>query len=282
MGVHDEKGKVLALKQTIKLFCPPILLKALVKLRKNRLAYSGNYSSWAEAQLNSTGYNADEILQRVLSSSRKVVTGEAVYERDSVCFNEKNYRWPLLACLLKIANKQNNQLSIVDFGGSLGSLYFQHKDFLSDIDQLDWSVVEQAHFVTAGQKEFENNQLHFHFTLAESIKNRASNTVLLSSVLQYLEDPKALLKNIAAMGFRYVLIDRTPFIMAEKDRLTIQSIPQSIYSGSYPAWFFSSNQFDRLMENLGYRCVCEFNCEDDVGVGTFKGFLFEKIENQAS
>jgi putative methyltransferase (TIGR04325 family) len=265
------------LREILKLLCPPVVRKAFNSIRNNRIKFSGDYSSWKEAENHSSGYDTTFILKKVQESAQMVTSGVAVYERDSVCFYEEAYRWPLLSCLLMIANKYENQLRVIDFGGSLGSLYFQHKRLLSYINPLSWTVVEQPHFVEAGKKQFENHSLKFHYTLEEAFNNADGGTVLvLSSVLQYLENPFALLKKASEMGFKYILIDRTPFINAKKDRITVQSVPASIYSASYPAWFFSSIRFEHLMRELGYQTVCSFGCDDDVGIGEFKGFLFER------
>lgn len=269
----------MVLKEALKLWCPPILIKAFSKFRKNQSAFSGEYFAWEEAKSNSVGYDSDKILEKVLESSRKVLKGEVAYERDTVCFTQKSYRWPLVSCLLFIANRSKHQLNIIDFGGALGSLYFQHRDFLASIHKLNWSVVEQPEFVKVGKKEFQNNELNFNFTLSEAETKHNSNVVLLSSVLQYLEDPQALLKQIADLRFKYVLIDRTPFIESDTDKLTIQSVPQNIYPASYPAWLFSRVKFELLMNELEYQLVFEFDCEDNIGTAIFKGFLFEKVEN---
>lgn len=265
-------------KEILKLLCPPIVRKAFNLTRNDRIKFSGNYFSWKEAENDSSGYSAELILKKVQESSRKVISGEAVYERDSVCFYEEAYRWPLLSCLLMLANKHKGHLNVIDFGGSLGSLYFQHKRFLSSIDQLVWAVVEQPHFVEVGKREFESRNLKFHYTLDEALKKvDGAKVIILSSVLQYIEMPQTLLKKISEMDFKYVLIDRTPFIDTKKDRITIQSVPAKIYPASYPAWFFSSIQFNKLMRNLGYQTVCSFDCDDNVGIGNFRGFLFEKF-----
>lgn len=268
----------MSLKKIFKLVCPPILTRAIVQLQHNQICFSGNYSTWQEAYTHATGYDTDHIFKRVRESSLKVISGEAVYERDSVCFYEKAYRWSVLACLLFIATKQNNKLNIVDFGGALGSFYYQHRVFLNSLNELNWSVVEQPHFVECGKKEFQNENLFFFSTLHECIQQKKSDVILLSGVLQYLENPKQLLKEISELGFRYVLVDRTPFIKDARDKLTIQSIPESIYSASYPAWFFSAEQFDNSMRELGYQSICNFDSEVDIGIGEFKGFLFEKIK----
>jgi hypothetical protein len=91
----------------------------------------------------------------------KVKEGKGAYERDSVIFEIIEYEWHLLACLLWIAACNNNSLRVLDYGGSLGSLYYQHRDFLKYISDLRWTVVEQKSFVKCGKEQFENEHLKF-------------------------------------------------------------------------------------------------------------------------
>jgi mono/diheme cytochrome c family protein len=49
----------------------------------------------------------------VTAGVKKVLAGEAAFERDSVCFEEPEYRWPLLASLMWIAARSNGELSVV-------------------------------------------------------------------------------------------------------------------------------------------------------------------------
>jgi len=93
------------MKQFIKSLIPPIMLEAVRKLKNNKYGWHGDYKSWQEAQSISSGYDSDEILQKVRSSLLKVKNGEAVYERDSVIFDEVQYSWPLLAGLMFAAAK---------------------------------------------------------------------------------------------------------------------------------------------------------------------------------
>jgi putative methyltransferase (TIGR04325 family) len=39
----------------------------------------------------------------------------------------------------------------LDFGGSLGSSYFQNKKFLDALRLVEWNVVEQENFVATGE-----------------------------------------------------------------------------------------------------------------------------------
>ncbi len=263
------------LKTLIKDCCPPILVKLLRRRFLN--TFTGNYNSWAEAQLHASGYDSDVIFHRVREAALKVKRGEAVFERDSVCFYHEEYRWPALACLLAIAAERGGKLNVLDFGGALGSFYFQHRKFFNRLKSIRWSVIEQTRFVECGKNEFQNEELRFYSNIDECLANEKVDVVFLSGVLQYLEMPKSILIELSKGNADYILIDRTPFIIGSNDRLTVQSVPESIYKASYPAWFFSTNKFDELISKIGYRLIEEFDGDDDVGIGKFKGHFLERI-----
>ena len=227
--------------------------------------------------MHASGYDSDAIFQHVREAALKVKRGEAVYERDSVCFYKEDYRWPALACLLSIAAENGGELNVLDFGGALGSFYFQHNFFLNRLKSIRWSVIEQAHFVECGRNEFQNEELRFYSNIDECLANEKVDVVFLSSVLQYLEKPESILIGLSKSKADYVLIDRTPFIESLVDRITVQSVPEFIYKASYPAWFFSLKQFDEIINKIGYRTLETFNCDDDVGIGKYKGYLLERI-----
>lgn len=126
----------------IEKFLPPIMVDIIRKIIFIKYGWHGNYSTWEAAQKDSTGYDAPEILQKVRSSLLKVKKGEAVYERDSVIFEEIQYSWPLLAGLMYAAAKSGGVLKVLDFGGSLGSSYFQNKKFLDGLKDVVWCIVE--------------------------------------------------------------------------------------------------------------------------------------------
>lgn len=265
------------LKALIKDCCPPVLLRLVRRFRNKNNAFTGNYASWAEAKKHASGYDGDAIFQRVREAALKVKRGEAVFERDSVCFYKEDYRWPALACLLTIAAERGGKLNVLDFGGALGSFYFQHRKFFNRLKSIRWSVIEQAHFVECGKNELQNEELKFYANIDECLANEKVDVVFLSSVLQYLEKPESMLIAVSNTKADYILIDRTPFIENSNNRLTVQSVPESIYKASYPAWFFSSNKFDELIIKIGYRLIEGFDGDDDVGIGKFKGYFLERI-----
>lgn len=265
-------------KDFIRSLCPPILLKVTRKLRgANSLSFEGNYASWAAAQQFSNGYDAEEVLRRVCESALKVKKGEALFERDAVCFYSEEYRWPTLSCILAVAAERNHGIHVLDFGGALGSFYLQHKKFLSKLENMTWSVVEQSAFVKWGNVHIQTDRLHFYESIPDCIERSSVDLVFLSSVLQYLESPYSILKMLAETNAPYLLIDRTPVIEEDRDRLTVQRVPDAIYKGSYPAWFFSRRRLEDAIGELGYRLIIEFSCDEDVGIGEFKGAFYERI-----
>ena len=172
-----------------------------------------------------------------------------------------------------VAARRKGTLNVMDFGGSLGSSYFQNKKFLDQIENVNWGVVEQPAFVETGSKEFSTDRLHFFNSIEDCYKVFKPDIVLLSSVIQYIEKPYQLLDSIIAKRPEYILIDRTPFIK-ENDRITIQKVHPAIYKATYPCWFFNKEKFLSYM-NRSYELIFGFDALDKANIPSeFLGFLF--------
>lgn len=209
-------------------------------IRNNPPVWSGDYPSWEEASARCANYSDRSILEKVRKALLEVKAGRAAFERDSVLFYEPEYNWPLLSALLFAFAKESGGLNIIDFGGSLGSTYFQHRNWIERFN-YKWNVVEQSHFVETGKIDFESDRLKF-FDTVEAATDQRPGFLLLSSVLAYLPDPYQWLDKLLGQNYPYVFIDRTPLITGT-DRLTIQQVPPEIYTASYPAWFFNDEKF---------------------------------------
>lgn len=234
--------------------------------RESHSFFEGNFNSWADASQTAAGYDAPQILSRAITSARLVWAGEAAYERDTVVFDRIQFAYPLLAWLLQTAGVSHGRLSVIDYGGALGSSYFQNRGFLRHLTSLSWSVIEQEQFVAAGKAEFETDELKFFFNADDCVKANHPNFLLLSSVLQYLEYPYELLKSLLSFGIPNVLIDRTMACDAERDQISIQHVPENIYHASYPVWFLSTWNIERIFKIYGYKVV---DCFDPHPGSTF-------------
>lgn len=229
----------------LKDWVPPIALRAMRQMRGGGIRFEGDYASWDEALTKCSGYDATHILDKVLDATLKVKRGDAAFERDSVLFDEIEYAWPVLAGLMWAAARNGGVLNVLDFGGALGSGYFQNRSFLQALPKVRWNVVEQAHYVQAGQEHIQDAHLHFYPTIEACLAETQPNVILLSSVLQYLSDPLDVLERLSKCNAACLIIDRTPFALDSKDTLVIQHVPSSIYSASYPMWIFSQDEFNQ-------------------------------------
>jgi putative methyltransferase (TIGR04325 family) len=239
---------------------------------------SGDYTTWAEALAASTGYYLPEFTERTRQAALKVKRGEAVYERDSVLFDEVQHSFPLLAGLLRAAVENDGRLTVFDFGGGFGTSYFQCRAFLDVVAPLRWLVVDQASHVEIGRRDFETDELRFFASTDEVFATYRPDVLLLSGVLPWIPEPYDLLEHLLAARVSYLIIDRTFFLGRDRDRLTVQHGPFEIYPGSYPTWFFSESRLRRTVEGGGYRLVVAFDGFDSVGPedepAYTKGFVF--------
>ncbi len=275
------------LKEFIKLFVPPLLVQGCRVLRgrlgNNSYDLSENYRTWDEAVRNSTGYDSEIILEKTKTALLKVKNGDAVYERDSVLFDEVEYVWPLLAGLMWVAAEARGNLNVLDFGGSLGSTYFQNRAFLRRLPDVRWNIVEQPKYVDMGKKWFEDDYLKFYLRAEDCLAETQPNVVILSSVLQYLECPYDKLRELLELDCEYIIIDRTPFWDSSTDRLCVQNVPPTIYPASYPSWIFSMQRFKEHFNNE-WNIVAEFENTDKIQCSVdfaYRGMIISR-KNQLS
>lgn len=229
------------------------------EFRKHSIYFTGDYSNWSEAVADATGYNSPLILEKALSSMRKVRDGEACFERDTVVFDHQEVSHSLLCWLLYCASSSSGSLRVMDFGGALGSSYFQNRIFLQQLVELRWGIVEQPNFVAAGLNEFQTDTLQYFYTPEACLKVLEPNFLLFSAALQYIERPWVLLDSLLALGLPYVLIDRTMAHRFGRDRLAVQHVPAWIYDASYPVWLLDADELEKCIKAHGYEIVDSFD-----------------------
>lgn len=239
-----------------------------------RTGFEDGFASFDAARRAAGGYDSPAILERVLIASRAVAEGRAVHERDSVNFDQIVYSVPVLAGILLAAARSGGRLAVLDVGGSLGSTFRQNRRVLEELEAVRWAVVEQEGFVAAGRREFQNDRLSFHSTIADAANIRP-NVAVLSSVCQYLSDPYQPIRELADVGVDVLVIDRTPVRDDPEDLPTLQHVPPKIYPASYPAWILSRQ---RLLSDVqrSFRIVDEFPTLEK-GMSTTSGLPFSWI-----
>jgi putative methyltransferase (TIGR04325 family) len=241
------------MKKLIQKMTPSVFLTIYQKYWK-KSGWFGNYPTWEAAQKDCDGYDSIAITAQVVHATRQVRDGKAAFERDSVLFFEEELDEDLLMILTNIKEKlaYKTPLVVLDFGGALGSTYWQHRRIFKDWN-LKWIVVEQQHFVEIGQAEFSNAQLSFAFSIEDACAESTPQLVLFNSVLQYLTRPYDFFEIAEKQGIESVFIGRTPTYAGNTDLIMQQIVPPKIYKASYPSWVFSLDSFKKqLLKNGRY------------------------------
>jgi len=284
------------MKKMAKMFIPPCFLYFYRYLKSNRNFYGimGNFSSWEDAEnyLKAHGegdYSKPEIAEQVLQSIQAVRRGKAVFERDGVLFDKADYNYPILATLFRTILRcrlDKDKVNVLDFGGSLGSTFFQNREYLSDLMPFEWHICEQPLFVEIGKEEIP--EIKFHKNIKDYVDEGYScDILLLSGVIQYFDNPRQWLADLLEYPFKYVIIDRAFFNTEPKDRLGIQYVPPSIYDACYPVWLLNKEDICTQIKNAGYDLVDEWESFDKMPVKngmfsetvvTSEGMFFERAE----
>lgn len=246
--------------RSIKAWLPPIIwhtiktrMPWLVRALGGHFTHSrftGNFASFEEATHASTGYNADLVLAKTREAAAAARDGKCRWERDAMMSDEETLPWSLLACLSRaLVLKGDKRLTILDFGGSLGSLYRWCKPYFAPEFQVYWRVVELANHVEAGRAEFEDEYLRFYYSVEEALQHGLPDVLLISGSLHYLKDPEAELARMVSHAFPHVILDRILLWDRPVNQLTVQKVPREIYDASYPAWFLSKERILGIVEN---------------------------------
>ena len=269
-----------------------LLLGAMESLLSLKTYIRGNYITWEAACADlpdkyKSGYAQNNILAQVYENTEKVRSGEAAFERDGVLFYQKEYNNNLLASLLVALNHYKGQkVDVLDYGGSLGSSYFQHRDVLENYN-YSWNIIEQEGFVKKGKESIP--EIEFFYNMSEHIQaGKRCNILILSGVLQYFSESLKTLKIILDCSFEYVIIDRTFFNVANKTRLAIQYVPPIIYDAAYPVALFSREELIDILNECGYEVKYGWDVLTDdiyaeIGNGCYrkvpvKGYLLTRIK----
>lgn len=220
----------------------------LKKTKTEQLMWTENINAWNTQNT----YDADNIIKKVYQATKNVKDGIFPYERDSVNFNEPIYQDSFIITLKKAIKKFGKNITILDFGGALGSHYYCYSKYpeFSDIN-FTWVIIEQEKFIEIGKKEFEDKNLKFCKDFKEMITSyNKPNVIIASSVFMYIENYNTFLEELIKLKSEFFLVART-FIdpTLNKNTTTTQNIPEGIYKAEYPCYIFCEDFYKPIIES---------------------------------
>lgn len=206
----------------------------------------GDYENWNDAYKECEGgYAGKNILEQVISATKKVLDGEAVWERDGYLFYEQKYVYRICAAILRCAIQNNNKgVRILDVGGSLGSTYLQNRAYLADVKNLEYVIAEQDNFADYGHQNREDGVLKFIRSTDDYKKYGRFDIILLSGSLQCIENYQEIISKIIETRARYIIIDR--IMVGDRTRIFKEIVPEEIWEGSVPVRSFCEKDINNF------------------------------------
>lgn len=245
--------------------------------------FHGDFSSWAEASSRASPIDPAALAafaERYRQLCRRLTRREIAFARDGVAFDQPQYPLSLLAFILRALLENRGVLNLVDFGGFLGTTYFQARDFLRPAREVLWTVVELPHLVEIARTELQEGPLRFRDSLREALAE-SPNVVLLSGVAQNLPDPISIFREVRQSAPDWVLFDRTVVIESPASRIALQSVMRQGTEVSWPVRLFSRSElladwtssYEPIAEFASYCDPVEFI--DDLKID-YRGFALKR------
>lgn len=225
------------MRRAVRLATPPIVWWLTRRLRA-RDPLEGPFASWDAASQRATGWDSPAIIEQALAAALKVKTGAAVFERDSRPYDRIIYSPTILAALL-LAVARYRKLSVIDFGGALGSNYYQNIKLLRALPTIpiSWNVIERPALAKLGAAQFQTPELQFHAELA-AVKLEDA-VLLFTGSLQYVADAFGFLDE-AIRGIDIVALDRVLVSSKAEHAIFVQHLdPKRFGRVTLPTWCFS-------------------------------------------
>lgn len=207
--------------------------------------WEGIYAGFAQCPRVGPGFESDRWVRQETDRINELL--EAVENNkaiSSVVSNRTNLL-PFLAVMVS-ENSKENRISILDFGGGLGSTYISVMAACADEQVVDYRVVDSKNICQAGKKCFKDNaHLHFYDHLTDEIQK--VDIICLSSSIQYVEDWKGLLKGLTKYDPQYILLADLP----AGDIPTYATV-QNYYESRIPHWFFNVTEVIETMTSIDF------------------------------
>ena len=247
----------------------PPTMKTLIRGTLSRFIGFVEVGSWAEAQKAVAGYESDTAVESIIESIQQAHASsnetKALTSRDLQIISS-------FAIAIAAVGVSNTKIKVVDVGGAGGDYFFMFANAMPAVT-FDWVVVETPALATAITKTNLGKGRDIRWVSSLDEAGSDFDVALLSSVMQYVDDPYGLLTKVADKC-KAMIINRIPLTTSKVDQATVQHVRSHGRRGAYPAWFFGSEVFLGEIEKVG-DIVSRWAVPEDSHV-----LRFQQIESQ--
>ena len=253
--------------QLINAFLPPGA-KTLIRGMLSRFIGFVETDTWDEAKTKVAGYESstsvDSIIESIVAARKNIAEADSLSSRDlqvisgiSIAISELNI-------------DSQSVVRIVDVGGAGGDYFFTLKRAMPNF-RCEWFVVETPQLVSAIKNASLDNHSGIRWVESlEEIEGRC-DIALLSSVLQYVEEPYQLMTSVMEIA-NISVINRIPLTTSATDQCAVQRVRSYGRRGAYPARFFSEKKFLHFLQTCG-EVIVKWNVPEDRPVLNYREIM---------
>jgi putative methyltransferase (TIGR04325 family) len=224
----------------------PPAMKTLIRGTLSRFIGFVEVGSWAEAQKAVAGYESDTAVESIIESIQQAHASsnetKALTSRDLQIISS-------FAIAIAAVGVSNTKIKVVDVGGAGGDYFFMFANAMPAVT-FDWVVVETPALAKAITKTNLGKGRDIRWVSSLDEAGSDCDVALLSSVMQYVDDPYGLLNEVSNRC-KVMVINRIPLTSSETDQATVQHVRTHGRRGAYPAWFFGTEVFIGEIQRIG-------------------------------
>jgi len=182
--------------------------------------------------------------------------------------------------VLARAARKKDQISILDWGGSLGHYYLYSQALLPEVS-IEYHCYDLPRLCAVGRRRLP--EVHFHDD-GRAVLGRGYHLVVCSGSLHYFEDWRSTVLQLAAATTEFLYIARLQTVLRVEPFVVVQRPYHTGYHTEYLSWFINRQDLISCLEEVGLELLREFVYAEDWLVrgapekGDSRGFLFRRRE----
>lgn len=154
----------------------------------------------------------------------------------------------VLSIVAALTLEAENACTILDYGGGSGDAFEHVLGTVADTSMLRYHVIERPAVAAVGEHLWAADaRVRFHTDLP----TLAPHIVYVSSALQYVEDYRGLLQQLARYAARFVLLAK----LSAGRFPTYATAQRNLDGASIPYWFINGDEIIAILDGAGYRLV---------------------------
>lgn len=230
---------------------------------KQPFIWEGIYSEYRDVPAKGAGFDSEEWISRTRQATLGALESFS-RQSNGIPYDIPSYH-SLFSLAVALLIQHRKRVRVLDFGGGMGMALANLLRSLGEPKPpIDYLVVDNDRSCRDGARLFDQMPfVQFSSTLPGDLNY--VDLILLSGVLQFVEDYKNILKRLAALNAPYWLLTFVP----TGDIPTFASGQQNVPGSTIPVWFFNLDELLEIMRSLGYRMIFQAPLEREFDMSNF-------------